>query len=162
MKKIKQINSSDFDFYEALNPILRLPEMQKTKEFIQHGRVSVFLHSIMVAKYSVMLAKALHIDCDLNSLARGAFLHDFFLYDWHDKNARGNGLHGFRHPERALENALHFCNVNKKEMDIISKHMWPLTITKIPKCRESWLVCAVDKYCSVIETLRLAQYPDSI
>lgn len=151
-------NLERFDFDEVIKQIVSSPEMQSTKEYIQHGNISVFSHSIMVARYSVKLAQLLHIDCDIESLARGAFLHDFFLYDWHDKANRGEGLHGFKHPERARINAAKNFDINTTEIDIISKHMWPLTITKMPKCRESWLVCLVDKYCSVIETLHLARY----
>ena len=49
---------------------------------------------------------------------------------------------------------------NQEEKEISSKHMWPLTITKIPKHRESWLVCIADKYCSLLETLGLNRYND--
>ena len=38
--------------------------------------------------------------------------------------------------------------------DIIKKHMWPLTIIP-PACREAWIVTAADKYCSLLETLKL-------
>ena len=40
------------------------------------------------------------------------------------------------------------------EKDIIKKHMWPLTIVP-PVCREAWIVTMADKYCSLMETLRL-------
>ena len=44
--------------------------------------------------------------------------------------------------------------LSKRERDIIKKHMWPLTVVP-PRCREAWIVTAADKYCSLIETLRL-------
>lgn len=147
-------------FINTAHPIVWNKKMQSTRKLIQHGDVSVFAHSVAVAKYSVMLAKKLGIKFDERSLIRGALLHDFFLYDWHKINDVGDGLHGFAHPNTASKNAVRNFSLNKRELDIIRKHMWPLTLTKLPKFRESWLVCLVDKYCSVLETLRLNSYGD--
>lgn len=147
-------------FQKAIAPIVKNEKMQSTKSCVQHGDVSVFAHSMAVAAYSIKLADKLGIKYDRKSLIRGALLHDFFLYDWHETSNVGDGLHGFAHPLTASKNAVRYFNLNKKEMDIIRKHMWPLTITKMPKCRESWLVCAVDKYCSLLETLGLNTYND--
>lgn len=147
-------------FQKAIAPIVKNEKMQSTKSCVQHGDVSVFAHSMAVAAYSIKLADKLGIKYDRKSLIRGALLHDFFLYDWHETTNVGDGLHGFAHPCTASKNAVRYFNLNKKEMDIIRKHMWPLTITKMPKCRESWLVCAVDKYCSLLETFGLNTYND--
>lgn len=147
-------------FQKAIAPIVKNDKMQSTKSCIQHGDVSVFAHSMAVAAYSIKLAEKLGIKYDRKSLIRGALLHDFFLYDWHETSNVGDGLHGFAHPLTASKNAVRYFNLNKKEMDIIRKHMWPLTLTKMPKCRESWLVCAVDKYCSLLETFGLNTYND--
>lgn len=146
------------EFKEALAPIVGNELMQKSKTFVQHGNVSVFTHSMAVAQYSIRLAEFLHIKYDFNALARGALLHDFFLYDWHKINNVGDGLHGFAHPKTAVKNAEKVFSISKKEHDIIRKHMWPLTLFNIPTCRESWLVCAVDKYCSTLETLKINKY----
>ena len=82
-------------------------------------------------------------------------MHDYFLYDWHDKY-RDNyqRLHGFYHPGIALRNAQKEYSLSDREKDIIKKHMWPLTIIP-PACREAWIVTAADKYCSLLETLKL-------
>lgn len=153
---------SDRQFFrDTVRPIIRNEKMQATKKLVQHGDVSVFAHSLAVAHYSVKLANALGIACDCRSLIRGALLHDFFLYDWHKMHNAGDGLHGFAHPTTASKNALRHFRLNKREMDIIRKHMWPLTLTKLPKYRESWLVCAADKYCSLLETFRLNKYDDN-
>ena len=65
-------------------------------------------------------------------------------------------LHGFFHPIVALKNAkLYFNDINLIEENMISSHMWPLTFRKIPKCREAFLLCMVDKYCSLLETFKL-------
>ena len=77
-------------------------------------------------------------------------LHDFFLYDWRTGTDH-EGAHAFTHPETALSNAIEHFEINEKEADIILNHMWPLTITKMPSCKESFLVSAMDKYCSLKE-----------
>lgn len=146
------------EFNAAIIPIVDNDSMQTTKECIQHGNISVYGHSLAVAHYSVALAQKLKIRCDLRSLARGAALHDFFLYDWHKMNNCGDGLHGFAHPKTALRNASSQFELNNCERDIIGKHMWPLTISKMPMRRESWIVCLVDKYCSLLETLKINRY----
>lgn len=84
-------------------------------------------------------------------------MHDYFLYDWHDKDhVKIHRLHGFFHPGIALDNALKEYNLNSRQADIIKKHMWPLTIVP-PMCREAWIVTMADKYCSLLETMRLRQ-----
>lgn len=135
--------------------ILKSDNFKNTQEHIQHGSMSVRRHSINVARYSLLFSKKLRIPCNTDELIRGALLHDYFLYDWHDKNhieiAR---LHGFYHPGIALRNAGKEYKLTARERDIIKKHMWPMTVVP-PRCREAWLVTAADKYCSALETLRL-------
>lgn len=136
--------------------IIMAPEAQKMKEFIQHGTTSVFEHTVSVAKFSLIFAIALEnigIKFDHRSLVRGALLHDYFLYDWHEKNKYHN-LHGFTHPKRAHNNAVRDFVLNDIEKDIIKKHMFPLTIIP-PNKRESWLVCMADKWCAICETFKI-------
>ena len=59
-------------------------------------------------------------------------LHDFYLYDWHNKGTfhglrRLFEMHGFSHPGCACINAERVFGITKKEQSIISSHMWPLT-----------------------------------
>lgn len=123
-----------------------------TKQFMQHGNVSVFEHCVAVCLYSIKIAKLLRIRYDLEALIRGALLHDYFLYDWHVNDDPNRRLHGFFHPSVALENALEDYDLSRKEQDIIKHHMFPLTIIP-PMCREAWLVCLADKICAGKETL---------
>ena len=96
------------------------------------------------------------IKCNRQDLVRGALLHDYFLYDWHDDDHRGlKNLHGFYHPGVALKNAMAEYELTDRQKNIISSHMWPLTLTRVPKCREAWIVTAADKYVSTVESLRL-------
>lgn len=139
--------------------ILRSSRFRSTKKNMQHGSVSVYEHSICVAGCSLEIMdglKGLGIRFRERELVRGALLHDYFLYDWHTyRRPKGlKNLHGFRHPETALQNAGKEYRLTDCERDIIRKHMWPLTIVP-PLCREAWVVTAADKYCSLLETLRL-------
>lgn len=146
-------------FGADVSDIIGNPLVRSTQGFVQHGHVSVFTHTVMVAHYSARLARAWHIKCDIGSLIRGALLHDFFLYDWHTvKVAEIGGLHGYRHPVIAAENARKHFKISDKEYKIILSHMWPLTITRIPTSKEGWLICLIDKYCSILETLRFPVY----
>ena len=91
---------------------------------------------------------------DEASLVKGALLHDYFLYDWHENDA-SHRLHGFRHPGTALRNATRDYALNQREKNTIARHMFPLTPIP-PQCREAWLVCLADKWCAMEETLRPA------
>ncbi len=136
--------------------ILKSENYRKMRDFIQHGNVSVLRHCVRVANASLKIErflKKLHINMDEKALVRGALLHDYFLYDWHNKEARPHGLHGFTHPKTALKNASRDYKVSEREKKIIRQHMFPLTITKIPTCRESWVVSMADKWCSLVETV---------
>lgn len=118
----------------------------------QHGSVSTFDHCRNVAGMSLRINRRFHLNADEGALVRGAMLHDFYLYDWHTPDA-SHRLHGFHHPEWAARNAVRYFNAGEKEQQIIRSHMWPLTLTKIPRCREAWIVCLADKCSAVTETL---------
>ena len=129
--------------------ILKSERMITEKDFIQHGSISCYDHSLNVAKKSLIIAGFLLIFIKINekSLIRGALLHDYFLYDWHKS---GHRLHGFFHAKRALKNAESDFKLNDIEKNIIKRHMFPLNICP-PKYRESWIVCLADKLCAVEE-----------
>lgn len=124
------------------------------REFVQHGDVSVYEHVVAVAIESCRMADALSrhgIAVDRPSLVRGALLHDYFLYDWHDPEP-WHRLHGFRHPFFALRNAEDDFTLDERERDIIVRHMFPL-VPVPPTCREAWIVCGADKLVALRETL---------
>ena len=121
--------------------------------FTQHGDTSCLLHCVAVAYYSHRVARFCRrvLPFREQELLRGALLHDYFLYDWHDKDPAHN-LHGFRHPGFALRNAEKDFELTRVERNIIARHMFPLT-PKPPTCREAVLVSLVDKACSLYETM---------
>lgn len=140
---------------DAASDILSSENFRSTKGYIQHGSVSVSSHCMYVAKYSLAISEKLHIPCNRRELIRGALLHDYFLYDWHSKDhVQLYRLHGFFHPGVALKNATEEYELTPREKDIIKKHMWPLTVVP-PMCREAWIVTMADKWCSLLETLRI-------
>ena len=143
------------DMKKHANDILNSKNFRSSAKNIQHGRVSVLKHSMKVAYTSLWLSRKLHIKCEEKDLVRGALLHDYFLYDWHDEEHCGlKNLHGFYHPGVALKNASKEYDLSPREKDIIKKHMWPLTVVP-PRCKEAWLVTAADKYVSTIETIAM-------
>ena len=85
------------DFSEVMNELHTKSRFSMTKKFIQHGDVSVYQHCIFVAYMSCRIANKFNLNVDKRSLIRGALLHDYFLYDWHDKNKPAK-FHGFTHP----------------------------------------------------------------
>jgi uncharacterized protein len=133
--------------------IMESDKFKESASYIQHGSMTVDKHCINVARYSLILADKLGINCNWEEMIRGALLHDYFQYDWHDnKTDMRRRLHGFYHPGIALHNAVREYTLTPREKDIIKKHMWPLTLIP-PICREAWMVSAADKWCSLMETL---------
>ena len=89
-------------------------QFSKTRQFIQHGDTSVYSHCVAVAYVSLWFSYRLHISVSKQSLLMGAFLHDYFLYDWHEKD-KSHRLHGFYHPSTALRNAKEDFDLNPIE-----------------------------------------------
>ena len=133
--------------------VLKDTRFVENKEFIKHGTNSLYQHCISVAYRSIVIAVKFNLDIDMRSMIRGALLHDYYLYDWHNKEVRSK-LHGFHHPRIACENATRDFQLNPIEQDIIRRHMFPLT-PKPPKHKEAWVICVADKVCSLQETFRL-------
>lgn len=126
--------------------ILQSDEMAQEEKYPHHGKKSCFCHSVEVAYKSVEIARRFYKKADMSSLVRGALLHDYYLYNWHEAD-RTHRLHGVFHAKKALKNAVRDFSLNKKERDIIRKHMFPLNLLP-PLCRESWIVCLADKICA--------------
>ncbi len=140
--------------------ILESESFQREKDYIQHGTTSTYAHSLCVAYMSVWLAvrkRHKRNKVDMKSVVRGALLHDYFLYDWHEKNEYHN-LHGYTHAKRAMENARRDFSITAKEAEIIYCHMFPLNISRVPHSREARIVCVADKMVAGSETLMIMEY----
>lgn len=143
------------DFKEEIYLIIKELENNgryaENKNYCQHGNTTVYKHCVNVTLTSCKMVKYFKWQINKESLIRGALLHDYFLYDWHDKDS-SHRLHGFHHPKRALENAKKDFCLNEIEENIILRHMFPLTLIP-PSTKEAWIVCIADKWCAIVEIL---------
>ena len=137
---------------EILAPYRKNKHVQLLKKYIHHGDVTTYEHCDHVARVCYRINRKLHLHTDERALIVAAFLHDFYLYDWHEKNA-GHRLHGFSHPTAACNNAVKNFQIGLKEQNIIRTHMWPLTLYRLPSSKEAWIVSLADKYCSIVEVV---------
>lgn len=147
---MKLTNRETKEIRRHLHGLLHTDETALMKRCIQHGHISTYDHVIRVVRFSLYLNHRLHLGAPDRDLIRGAFLHDFYLYDWHENGYIGR-LHGLHHPAIALKNASMRYKLTPTERNIIESHMWPLTLFHFPKCRAALIVCVADKLCSTYE-----------
>lgn len=139
----------DKEFMLIAKDIINSKEFKSLQGIKHHIRTTRYEHSLRVAYWSYLIAKRLKLK--VKEVVRGALLHDLVYSN--DKDVGFN-----THPKRALENSLKIFELDDIEIDIISKHMFPASITP-PKYKESWLVCVIDTVSAVKEffTFRVAQ-----
>ncbi len=148
-QNLKDTIEKNLEFQSIIKPLIEDETVQQMKNYRQHFETSCFEHCYVASYYCYKICKKLHID--YISAARAAMLHDLFLYDWRLKNTHTQGLHAFKHPQIAYENACKLFELNKKEKDIILKHMWPVTLA-FPRYLESFILTLVDKFCALQES----------
>ncbi len=148
MKKKRVLKKAVFHYGRDI-----LPSSGKNDErtFIQHGATSVYDHTFNVAYLSMYIAVLLRLKVNQRALVRGALLHDYCKYDWHNKD-KSHRFHGFTHAKKARENAEKDFELGEIEKNIIERHMFPLNIVP-PKFKEGFIVCIADKISAVSETL---------
>ncbi len=132
---------------------LKDARVQSMRRYRQHGRTDTLRHVKNVTRISFWLNRRLHLGADEPTLVTGALLHDFYLYDWHNKEEARYGLHGFVHPRVACGKARRAFDIPDAAAGVIRTHMWPLTLRDMPRSREAWIVCLTDKAVSLQETL---------
>lgn len=133
------------EFYEIIKDLRRNETVLKMKNYKQHYDCDCYEHCLEVAYWSYCFCKKFNLD--YRAAARAGMLHDLFLYDWRNSRKKLNleDWHAFIHPQIALKNALEICELSEIEQDIILKHMWPVTLFKIPKYKESYVITIMDK-----------------
>lgn len=146
--KFKNKDMINKEFYAFTKDIIKSEEYVGMKNYKHHIKGSVYDHSVKVAYLCYKHHKRFGTKVNLQEFIRGALLHDYYLYDWHDRKPE-HRLHGFMHPKRALKNALEkYPDLTENEMDMISRHMFPLTIIP-PRTKAGWILCFYDKVAAV-------------
>lgn len=136
------------EFLTLVRDILSSEEFKKMKTYRHHLKGSAYDHSVKVAYLCYVHHKKFKTKIALEEFVKGALLHDYYLYDHHDKNDP-HKHHWFKHPKHALSNALKkYPNLTKTQMDMIRRHMFPLTPIP-PHTKAGWLLCFYDKVAAV-------------
>ena len=146
---LEKLIEKDTEFLHIVEELVNNETVQEMKKYRQHYNTSCFEHCYTAAFYCYLICKKYNLD--YVSATRAAMLHDLFLYDWRKRQEGRKGLHAFTHAKTACENACKLFDLNKKEKDIILKHMWPITIS-FPHSIEGFILTFVDKYCAFQET----------
>lgn len=139
------------DIFQKYSYIINTESYQSQKNYIQHGKTSVFDHAVNVASLCQEYLEKKNIECD--DLVIAALLHDYFLYDWHDKKQYPRkGLHGFTHAKDAANNAIRDFNISKKSARYIRCHMFPMNLfTGFPNSKFAWVLWHFDNVATFKE-----------
>ena len=81
--KLESKISEDSEFQNIIQDLIRNKTVQEMKNYRQHFNTSCYEHCYVASYYCYKICKALKLD--YKSAARGAMLHDLFLYDWRVK-----------------------------------------------------------------------------
>ena len=146
MKNDKKKNRERF--WEEFLELRENPAVQQLRLYPNHRISNLYDHSSRVAVCAYDLANRFRLDINGKSLAKGAMLHDFYLYQARGHKSIGTREHWLNHPDTALKNAEREFALTRKERNIIRSHMWPLTLWHFPKSKEAVLVSAADKICA--------------
>ena len=138
----------DYEYEILVSDILNHNEFIKMKDIAHHGTTR-YDHCIKVSYKSYKIAKFLKLDYE--AIARAGLLHDFFLVDNKTISFKEEVATLWNHPVYAEKYASKYFKLNDKEKDIISTHMFPIGITRVPKYLESWIVTFIDKSVAVGE-----------
>lgn len=150
MKKNKKAKVDKVLLSEIFNQLIAQTRILETRAYSHHLGTSVLRHSVNVAYFSMLMSKIFRLKVDYYQLIRGALLHDYYLYDCHDKNEENKKKHLRLHPSKAAIQAQKDIELTLREIDIIVKHMFPITF-ELPKSKESAIVCISDKFCAIYE-----------
>ena len=76
----------DKQFYELISRVVETEDFIKMRQYRHHVHGCTYDHSIKVAYLCYRHYQRFGSKVELGELIRGALLHDYFLYDHHDKN----------------------------------------------------------------------------
>lgn len=146
-EELQEKIQNDKEFQIIIKDLIQNETVLEMKKYRQHYETDCFDHCYRASYYCYKICKKFNLD--YKSAARGAMLHDLFLYDWREKSDR-KGLHAYTHGKCALENASKQFELNDIEQNMILRHMWPVTVVP-PKYKEGFILTLVDKHCAIEE-----------
>jgi len=137
------MNSQDeISFQNIAKDIIYRSKYKELKNIKHHG-LNRYIHIMRVSKFTYKISKFLHLD--YVSATRAALLHDYFI-----ESSEKNRKMLSNHPLIAYQNAIRDYDLNEKEINAITSHMFPLGKT-LPKYKESWVLTIVDKCVALYE-----------
>ena len=134
------------EYKTITHDILNNEYYQKLKNEVHHHNSNRYNHCVEVSMKTYKICKRLNLD--YISATRAALLHDFF-FNSEFSNKKEQMLN---HPKKAAENAKKITKLNKKELNVIESHMYPVGKT-LPKHKESIIVDLVDDYIAIKEKI---------
>lgn len=140
-------------FADLIKDYYRSDAVKQMGENVQHGTTTTLEHCENVAWISYLINKKLHLNADEKELLEAAMLHDISFYDWNDETSYKT--QGVDNPDIAFGKEEKNISVLENDQEDLRSHMWPLNISKIPKSKEALIVSLADKYCALIERIRL-------
>lgn len=144
-----KVKDKEISFDKIVNNIVNTDKFNELKSESHHG-LTRYIHTMRVSKYTYKITKALNMD--YVSATKAALLHDYFTIK--DFNGIEGIKRGIEHPNIAYNNAIKDFELNKKEKNAITSHMFPLG-HEFPKYKESWVLTVVDK---CVATYELTKY----
>lgn len=136
------------EFYDLISDIIRSDEFRQMKHHRHHVKSNARDHSIKVAFLCYQYHKKFSPDINLREFVRGALLHDYYLYDWHDRTP-DTRFHLVAHPHRAWRNVVHhYPDLTRIQRDMILHHMFPLTPIP-PTTKAGWALWFYDKVAAI-------------
>ena len=132
-------------------PILQNAKFQQLGRYTHHFWTNRLMHSLNVSYLSWRMADLFGADASV--AARAGLLHDFCLYDFHEKTPTGEHQ-AFYHPKVAAKNSKEVFQISEREWDAILSHMFPLG--PLPRNKEAWIIKVADKICALMEVCHIA------
>nr|MCR5283592.1 phosphohydrolase [Lachnospiraceae bacterium] len=92
-------------FWDTFLQLREDPVVLSLQKYPNHRVSNLYDHSSRVALCAYDLSRRLHIKVDGEALAKGAMLHDFYLYHAQSNHSITYREHLMKHPHVALDNA---------------------------------------------------------
>lgn len=140
----------DQEIYTLGQKLIDTTFFQASKNQVHHKKVTLFDHTMAVTRRAVKLCDLLEKkgkEINRQSVILAALCHDIGMIG-RDVKYKSDFEAWGKHPEESAKLTREFFpDIEDQTLEIIRKHMWPLT-TALPTCREEWILIQADKVTS--------------